>query len=174
MNQKSYLFNEKSYLFDENMKMLPYELKLVIWEKYLTPCDKLFINKYYYEKNHNLIFNFYPRINNKKQKYLQMLAKYNCYYIISLITQDHPTLLYTPKMRLRLYFKENIYFSYLTFMKVVALENKSHKTVSIINEIIHCFNSGITENCLQKKNRKEKKREKKNFKTKKYVKEWGN
>lgn len=163
--------NKKSYSFDEHMEILPFDIKIILWEQYLTQRDKLFVSKHNYEKNHQLIFHYYPHLNNNKRGYLQMLAKYNCYYIIDLIIKSNPTFLYTPKMDLRLYYNKNVYYSYLTFIKAIALKNKAFKSIDTINNFIYSLNSKISEDSTKTK---KKNREKKNFKTKKYIKEWEN
>jgi len=156
---------------------LPVEILLIIWDNYMTDRDKLFVTKENYEKNHKHIFDYYPKLRTKKGflNYCYFLAKNNCYYIISLLFQDENnfSLFYDPKKEVRFYYNQSVYWSYLTYMTAVALNSKANETSAILKTTI----KNITQNTKQKEketNQKLTNRQIKNFKTKKYLREWAN
>jgi len=156
---------------------LPAEILLIIWETYMTDRDKLFVTKEKYEKNHKHIFDYYPKLQTKKGffNYCHFLTKNNCYYIISLYFQDKNnfSLFYDPKKELRLYYNNSVFWSYLTYMLAVASNSKANETCAILKNSIKNIQKEI-KNKERKTNEKISNREKKNFKTKKYLKEWAN
>lgn len=149
---------------------LPLEILLIIWEEYMTDSDKLFVTKENYEENHKHIFNYYPKLRTQKGffNYCHFLAKHNCYYIIGLLFQDENnfSLFYDPKKDIRFYYNRSVYWSYLTYMMAVATNTKANETCTILKSTIKSIN--------QNTNKKLSNREKKNFKTKKYLREWAN
>lgn len=156
---------------------LPVEILLIIWENYMTDRDKLFLTKDNYEQNHKYIFDYYPKLRTKKVffNYCHFLAKNNCYYIISLLFQDENnfSFFYDPKKEIRFYYNRSVYWSYLTYMTAVASNSKANETSAILKTTI----KNITQNTKQKEketNEKLTNRQRKNFKTKKYVREWAN
>ena len=156
---------------------LPVEILLIIWEKYMTERDKLFVTKENYEKHHKHIFNYYPKLQTKKGffNYCHFLAKNNCYYTIELLFQDKNnfSLFYDPKKEIRFYYNHSVYWSYLTYMIAVTTNSKTNKTYAILKTTI----KNITQNIKSRENGSNEKlsnRERKNFKTKKYLREWAN
>lgn len=156
---------------------LPVEILLIIWEDYMTDRDKLFVTKENYEKNHKHIFDYYPKLRTKQGffNYCHFLAKNNCYHIIGLLFQDENnfSLFYDPKKEIRFYYNHSVYWSYLTYMTAVATNSKANETCSILKSTI----KNITQDIKSKEkesNNKISNREKKNFKTKKYLREWAN
>ena len=156
---------------------LPSEILLIIWENYMSDRDKLFVTKENYEKNHKYIFNYYPKLQTKKGffNYCHFLAKNNCYYTINLLFQDKNnfSLFYDPKKEVRIYYNHSVYWSYLTCMIAVATNSKANETCTILKSSIKNIDDDIKTKEKQL-NQKISNREKKNFKTKKYVREWAN
>ena len=156
---------------------LPVEILLIIWEDYMTDRDKLFVTKENYENNHKHIFDYYPKLRIKKEfsSYCYFLAKNNCYYIIGLLFQNENnfSLFYDPKKDIRLYYNHSVYWSYLSYMKAVATNSKANETYNILSYTI----KNITQDIKSKEKESNiiiSNREKKNFKTKKYLREWAN
>ena len=164
--------------------ILPTEVLLIIWENFMTTRDKVFITKKYYEENHKHIFEYYPKLRNKKifANYCFLLAKNNCYYVLSLLLKDNYSEFYSspdlnqipnanpnPRSDIRLYYNDHVYWSYLTYMRDIAKINKCNETYTLL--AIDVKNKRKEE---ERKKGTKKEREKKNFKTKKYIREWGN
>ena len=151
--------------------ILPVEILLIILENYMTDKEKMFLTKTEYEKTHKKIFAYYPKLKERRffVSYCHLLAKHNCYYIINLLLRDNPDVFYDPKKDMRLYYINNAYMSFFTYMRAIALNNKSNETYVILDNIVT--------NKIKEQNRNKQtisNREKKNFKTKKYIREWGN
>ena len=156
-------------------EILPVEILLIIWENYIPDRNKLFLTRESYEKNHKYIFEYYPKLREKTHfsNYCLFLAKNNCYYILSLLFEDNFSHFYDPKKELRFYYNHSVYWSYLTYMQAVASNNKANETYTILKSTI----KNITKDTKKKEketNEKISNRERKNFKTKKYVREWAN
>jgi hypothetical protein len=149
---------------------LPYDILIIIWENYTIDRDKLFLTKETYEENHKNIFDYYPKMREKRifTNYCNVLAKNNCYYVIDLLFRDNFQLFYDPKKDVRLYYKECVYWSYLTYMRSIAFENKANKTYCILNNII------ISKNKSDNRNKQISTKKKKTFNIKKYSREWNN
>lgn len=162
-----------SELLDSKLlfNILPVEILLIILENYMIDKDKMFLTKKEYEKNHKQIFIYYPNLRKKTvfTNYCRLLAKHNCYYIITVLLRDNPDVFYDPKQDVRLYYANTAYMSFFTYMRAIALNNKCNETYVILNNI-------ITNKIKEQKRCKIaiSNREKKNFKTKKYIREWGN
>jgi hypothetical protein len=86
-------------------------------------------------------------------------------------------LLYNPKKEIRLYYKDHVFWSYMTYMQFLV-KNKRNQTYYLLRDTINTLQLEIINNGNNGNNRnngnKKANREKKNFKTKKYVKEWEN
>ena len=156
---------------------LPEEILLIIWEDYMIDRDKLFATKETYKTNHKHIFDYYPKLRTKKGffNYCHFLAKHNCYYIIGLLFNDETnfSLFYDPKKEIRFYYHHSVYWSYLTYMVAVATNSKANETCNILKTTIKNLNIKSKEN-EKETGTKISNREKKNFKTKKYLREWAN
>lgn len=156
---------------------LPAEILLIILENYMIDRNKLFLTKLNYEENHKHIFDYYPKLREKKvfTNYCCFLAKNNCYYIISLLFKNvnNFSLFYNPTKDVRFYYNNSVYWSYLTYMLDVASNSKANETCNIIKNTIKNIQKKIKKK-EKETNQKISNREKKNFKTKKYVKEWAN
>lgn len=158
--------------------IFPNEISLLIFD-YLTCKDILFLTKKNYEMNHANIIEYYPKLKTKDcfTKYCTMLAKNNCFYILSLLIHNNYLLLYNPKKEIRLYYKDHVFWSYMTYMQFLV-KNKRNQTYYLLRDTINTLQLEIINNGNNGNNRnngnKKANREKKNFKTKKYVKEWEN
>lgn len=154
------------FIFD----YLPYDILLIIWEKYTQDRDKLFLTKETYEKNHKHIFDYYPKLREKRifTNYCTFLAKNNCYYIINLLFRDNLDLFYDPKKDIRLYYKNSVYWCYLTYMRTIAYEHKANKIYNITNNTIQ------TKNKINNRANKMNNKEKRYLTSKKYTREWSN
>ena len=160
--------------------IFPNEILLLIFH-YLTSKDIMFLTKTNYEIYHTNIIDYYPKLKTKQgfTNYCKMLAKNNCFYIISLLIHNNYLLLYNPRQNIRIYYRDNVFWSYLTYMKFLV-KNKNNKTYYLLQDTINAQQLKIgnndnnrNENNENNRNKKSN-REKKNFKTKKYVREWGN
>ena len=154
---------------------VPVEILLIIWENYMLDRDKLFLTKSIYEENHQNILEYYPKLREKTQfaNYCLFLAKNNCHYIISLLFSNNFSLFYDPQQDVRFYYNDSVYWSYLTYMLAVASNSKANETCTIIKKAIKNINKKMKKK-EKETNQKISNREKKNFKTKKYVREWAN
>lgn len=109
------------------INLLPNDIIILIWENYITPISKVWINKENYEKYHYLIFYSIKNYDN----YIRDIIRLDYNYVAQFILNEQ--LQYWIKKKKKIKYQNLIFPTYINYINFLINKHNSSK---IKNEII--------------------------------------
>ena len=108
-------------------KIFSIEVIEMIWS-YIPISTKVWISKECYEKYHYSII--YPKLKLRYHSYMRYVIKNQCSYLMKINLNEHYAIWCNKLVNIK--YKDKTYPTYISYIKMLALENTSNKIYSLI------------------------------------------